>query len=147
VSVAETRELSGDGLQVMMVSPTGPITEGPIDGVTAPGELGEFEVLPGHVPFLTKLHAGVLVLCDKARRIFAIGQGVLEVEPSGVVRILVEQAVPGKEVDVEAARSEIDATQPTLKDWKDEQNAEYRNLKARLDWAQAQLDARRLADS
>lgn len=148
MDVAEAeRQLPGaGGLEIHVVTPSGPITEERTDAVTAPGELGEFEVYPGHVPFLTKLHAGVLVLGDRGRTIYAVGPGVLEVEPSGAVRILVEQAVTGSDVDVEEARAEIDATQPALKDWKEEQNAEYRNLKARLDWAQAQLDARRLAE-
>ena len=41
----------------------------------------------------------------------------------------------------EAARAERDATLPPLKDWKRPLDADYRQLKARFDWAQAQIEA------
>ena len=143
--MAEQKQLGGQGaLSINLVSPAGPIANTRVGGIRAPGEAGEFEVLPGHVPFLTKLHAGVLAFDEAGRkRVFAVGPGILEVGADGAVEVLVEQAVASEKVDVEKARAEIDATQPTLKDWKEELNAEYRSLKARYDGARAQVDARR----
>jgi F-type H+-transporting ATPase subunit epsilon len=130
-------------LRVVVVTPRGPIADEETDGVTAPGQLGEFEVLPGHVPFLTQLHPGVLVLGDKqAKQVFAVSSGILEVEPDGEVQVLVEQAVPASKVDAAAAKTVVDDLGPKIKDWKEALDAEYKNVKARLDWAQAQLDAR-----
>ena len=34
------------------------IYEGDVSSVKAPGELGSFEILPGHIPFLTILETG-----------------------------------------------------------------------------------------
>jgi len=129
-------------LRVSVVTPRGPVADEETDGVTAPGQLGEFEVLPGHVPFLTQLHPGVLVLGDKqGRRVFAVSSGFLEVEPDGEVQVLVEQAVAAEKVDAAAARKIVDELGPKIKDWKEALDADWKNLKARLDWAQAQLDA------
>ena len=129
-------------LRVSVVTPRGPVADEETDGVTAPGQLGEFEVLPGHVPFLTQLHPGVLVLGDKqARQVFAVSSGFLEVEPDGEVQVLVEQAVAAEKVDAAAARKIVDELGPKIKDWKEALDADWKNLKARLDWAQAQLDA------
>jgi F-type H+-transporting ATPase subunit epsilon len=129
-------------LRVVVVTPRGPIADEETDGVTAPGQLGEFEVLPGHVPFLTQLHPGVLILGDKqAREIYAVASGFLEVEPDGEVLVLVEQAVAAGKVDTAAAKAVVDDLGPKIKDWKEALDAEYKNVKARLDWAQAQLDA------
>jgi F-type H+-transporting ATPase subunit epsilon len=125
-----------------VVTPRGPVVDQETDGVTAPGALGEFEVLPGHVPFLTLLHPGVLILGDKQeQRVFAVSSGFLEVEPDGQVQVLVEQAVPAAKVDVAAARAVVDELAPRLKDWPGALDADYKNVKARHDWAQAQLDA------
>ncbi|HLU66394.1 MAG TPA: ATP synthase F1 subunit epsilon [Kofleriaceae bacterium] len=130
-------------LRVSVVTPRGPVTDEETDAVTAPGQLGEFEVFPGHVPFLTQLHPGVLVLGEKeGRRVYAVSTGFLEVEPGGVVQVLVEKAVPAAEVDLDAARAEVAELAPQLKDWKGAVDADWKNLKARHDWAQAQVDAR-----
>jgi hypothetical protein len=61
--VAVPKQLTGQGaLRVHMVTPRGKIADQDTDAVTAPGEIGEFEVLPGHVPMLSELHPGVLSL-------------------------------------------------------------------------------------
>ena len=131
-----------DALKVSVVTPRGPVAAEDTDAVTAPGELGEFEVLPGHVPFLTELHPGVLVLGERERQVFAVSTGFLEVEPDGTVLVLVEQAVPAAQVDLDGAKAEVAELGPKLKDWKGAVDAEFKNLKARHDWAQAQVDAR-----
>jgi F-type H+-transporting ATPase subunit epsilon len=129
-------------LRVNVVTPRGPVAQEDADGVTAPGELGEFEVLPGHVPFLGALHPGVLTLGAKAKgRVLAVASGYLSVDAAGAVQVLVERATPAEEVDLEAARAPGAELGPRVKDWKGEVGAEYKTIKAQLDWAQAQLDA------
>ena len=137
-------ELPGQSsLTVHMVTPTGPIADQETDAITAPGELGEFEVLPQHIPFLTSLHPGVLVLGEKQERhIFAISSGFLRVDDEGQVEVLIEKAVAAGDVDLESATSERDEVSAELDKWEEAQTADWKNLRARLDWAQAQLDAR-----
>lgn len=137
-----SEETKKDALAVSVVTPMGPVTAQETDAVTAPGELGELEVLPGHVPLLTELHPGVLVLGERERRVFAVSTGFLEVEPDGTVLVLVEQAVAAADVDLEQAKAQVAELGPRLKDWKGAVDAEWKNLKARHDWAQAQVDAR-----
>ncbi len=137
-----TQETKSEVLRVSVVTPRGPVADQDTDAVTAPGELGELEVLPGHVPLLTELHPGVLVLGERERRIFAVSTGFLEVEPDGTVLVLVEQAVAAGDVDMEQAKAQLSELSPKLKDWKGAVDAEFKNLKARHDWAQAQVEAR-----
>jgi F-type H+-transporting ATPase subunit epsilon len=140
--MAERSEAAAGGLRVSLVTPKGPVIDEETDAVTAPGQLGEFEVFPGHVPLLTQLHPGVLVLGDKEdRRVYAVSTGVLEVGPDGAIQILVERAVEASRVDLDAARAEVAEFGPQLKDWKGAVDAEWANLKAQVDWAQAQVDA------
>jgi len=138
----EAKSETATALHVQLVTPRGPVAEQETDAVTAPGELGEFEVLPGHVPLLTELHPGVLVLGERERRIFAVSSGFLEVELDGTVLVLVEQAVAAADVELEQAKAQLSELGPKLKDWKGAVDAEFKNLKARHDWAQAQVDAR-----
>lgn len=134
--------MADTSLHVNMVTPRGPVASRETDAVTAPGELGEFEVLPGHVPFLTALHPGVLVLGERERSVYAVSRGYLRVDRSGEVEVLVEQAVAGGKVDVAAAEKLLAETGTMLEARKDQpQDGDWRNLKDRYDWARAQLDA------
>jgi F-type H+-transporting ATPase subunit epsilon len=129
-------------LGVNLVTPKGVVAHTDTDSVQAPGELGEFELLPGHVPMLTSLRPGVLTIGTKARTRYAVASGYLRVDPAGAVEILVEQAVPAKEIDVEAAKADLKAAEAELAKWGDKsQDAEYTGLVQRAGWAQARIDA------
>lgn len=129
-------------LGVNLVTPKGVVAHTDTDSVQAPGELGEFELLPGHVPMLTSLRPGVLTIGTKARTRYAVASGYLRVDPAGAVEILVEQAVPAKEIDVEAAKADLKAAEAELAKWGDKsQDAEYNGLVQRAGWAQARIDA------
>ena len=94
-------------LGVNLVTPRGVVAHTDADSVQAPGELGEFELLPGHVPMLTALKPGVLTIGTKTRQRYAVSSGYLRVDPSGAVEILVEQAMPTVEIDAEAAKKDL----------------------------------------
>ena len=129
-------------LGVNLVTPKGVVAHTDTDSVQAPGELGEFELLPGHVPLLTALKPGVLTIGTKARAKYAVGSGYLRVDPAGAVEILVEQAVSAKEIDAEAAKNDLRTAEAELAKWGDKaQDGDYQNLVARAGWARARIDA------
>ena len=129
-------------LGVNLVTPRGIVAHTDTDSVQAPGELGEFELLPGHVPLLTALRPGVLTIGTKAPARYAVSSGYLRVDPEGAVEILVEQAVSAKEIDVTAAQNELKTAEAELVKWGDKaQDGEYKNLVARVCWARARVDA------
>jgi len=124
------------------VTPKGSVTKEQTTEISARGELGMFDVFPGHMPFLTKLDPGVLTLGSGTKQvIYAVGAGVMEIHDQGVVRVLVERAIAKQDINLEAARAEVDATDPLLREWKKPLDGEYRSLKSRRDWAHAQVDA------
>ena len=134
--------MAGNFLGVNLVTPKGVVAHTETDSVQAPGELGEFELLPGHVPMLTALRPGVLTIGSKARNRYAVGPGYLRIDPTGAVEILVEQAVPATEVDVEAAKKDLAAADAELGKWGDKaQDGDYTNLVAKSGWARARIDA------
>ena len=134
--------MAGSFLAVNLVTPKGVVAHTDTDSVQAPGELGEFELLPGHVPMLTALKPGVLTVGSKQRARYAVSTGYLRIDPQGAVEILVEQAQPATEVDSEAARSDLKTAEAELAKWGDKaQDGDYQNLVARAGWAKARLDA------
>jgi F-type H+-transporting ATPase subunit epsilon len=129
-------------LAVNLVTPKGVVAHTDTDSVQAPGELGEFELLPGHVPMLTALRPGVLRIGTKAGSRYAVSSGYLRIDPAGEVEILVEQALPATEVDAESARNDLKNAEAELAKWGDKaQDGDYQNLVARAGWAKARLDA------
>jgi F-type H+-transporting ATPase subunit epsilon len=129
-------------LGVNLVTPKGVVAHTETDSVQAPGELGEFELLPGHVPMLTALRPGVLTIGTKARTRYAVGPGYLRIDPAGSVEILVEQALPATEIDVDTARKDLQTAEAELAKWGDKaQDGDYRSLVDKSGWARARIDA------
>ncbi|MEO5331633.1 MAG: ATP synthase F1 subunit epsilon [Magnetococcus sp. YQC-5] len=79
--------------------------------VTAPGVEGYFGVMAGHVPFVTLLKAGILIVGhhtpgekDDAKR-YAIAGGYAEVLPDKVI-ILTEKALAREQIDAQQLQQE-----------------------------------------
>jgi F-type H+-transporting ATPase subunit epsilon len=129
-------------LGVNLVTPRGVVAHTDADSVQAPGELGEFELLPGHVPILTALKPGVLTIGTKARARYAVSSGYLRVDPAGAVEILVEQAMPAAEIDTAAAKRDLTAAEADLAKHADHPlEADFTSAQQRVGWAKARLDA------
>jgi F-type H+-transporting ATPase subunit epsilon len=90
-------------LRLEIVTPHGLVLSEDVDEVTAAGTEGEFGVLPGHVPFITTLKVGMLILRkdNKTEYVF-VNSGYAEVSPDKVV-ILADSAERAEDIDVERA--------------------------------------------
>ncbi len=138
----ETKAPGGQPFSVQVITPRGPVAEVETDAVTAPGKLGEFELLGGHLPFLTALRPGVLTLGESGETsTFAVGAGFLRVDHEGSVEILVEEALAGDEIDADKARSELADTKEELDVWDRELDADYQRIQYRHELASAQVEA------
>ncbi len=81
-------------LQLEIVTPSGPIFNGPVTSVTLPGEEGEFGVLPEHSSLTTLLQAGVIdfVKEDKTTESVVVNWGHVQVDENKVI-VLADGAV------------------------------------------------------
>lgn len=130
------------GLDVNLVTPKGVIAHEATDALTAPGEEGEFELLPGHTPLLAALKPGVLTIGEKTPHRYAVSTGFLRIDPTGAIEVLVEQAVAGTDIDLEAAKSDLRASEAELAKWGDKPtDGDWKNLVNKVAWAQARVDA------
>lgn len=90
------------------------IYEGDVSSVKAPGELGSFEILPGHIPFLTILETGeIRVRETDTPQSLAVSGGVFEVLRTGVT-VLSDTAEWAHEIDVERAETALQRAQEHL---------------------------------
>ncbi len=79
------------------------IYEGEVISVRAPGELASFEILAGHIPFLTVLDIGEIRIRESdTPQSVATSGGVFEVLRTGVT-VLADTAEWASEIDVERA--------------------------------------------
>ena len=95
-------------MRLSVTTPRGSLVEADVDELSAPGALGEFGVLPGHVPFLSALRPGVFVYRQKPEtHVLAVSDGILEVvraEGGDKVLVLVSDARAAEEMDRDDGR-------------------------------------------
>jgi F-type H+-transporting ATPase subunit epsilon len=137
-------------MKLSLTTPKGALVDTDVEEVTAPGEIGELGVLPGHVPLMTALRPGVLSYKSKEHDgVVAVGQGFLQVAPQARtddtnrdrVLVLVDQALAAADVDRDAAARDLAEADKSLAAWKGELDGAYHALVLRRGWAQARLDA------
>jgi F-type H+-transporting ATPase subunit epsilon len=138
-------------MKLSLTTPRGPLVDAEVEEITAPGELGEMGILPGHVPLMSALKPGVLTYrTGEQTGVVAVGQGYLQVAPlpqaSGSggcdrVLVLVDQAAAAGDVDREAAARDLADADRELSAWKGELDGAYFALVIRRQWAAARVDA------
>ncbi|HVV50049.1 MAG TPA: ATP synthase F1 subunit epsilon [Polyangia bacterium] len=137
-------------MKLSLTTPKGALVDTDVEEVTAPGEIGELGVLPGHVPLMTALRPGVLSYKSKEHDgVVAVGQGFLQVAPQARadapgrdrVLVLVDQALAAADVDRDLAGRDLAEAEKALAAWKGELDGAYHALVLRRGWAQARLDA------
>ena len=102
-----------------IVTPEKKVLSEPVDIVVAPGEEGEFGVLPGHIPFLCKLRVGeIRFRIGATSRHIAVMGGYAEVLPDHVT-ILATAAEEATEIDVIRAKAARERAERRLAETKD----------------------------
>ncbi len=120
-----------------IVTPEKRVLSETVDIVVAPGEEGEFGVLPGHIPFLCKLKVGELRFrVGQSARHVAIMGGYAEVLPDRVT-VLATAAEDAAEIDVVRAKAARERAERRLAEARDA--LEFATAQAALQRAIARL--------
>ena len=94
-------------LTLEIVTPEGTVFSEPVTMVTLPASEGQIGVYPQHVPLITMLVPGeIIVSKDGGEQLLAVGEGVVEVSADRV-SIVTDMAIPADRIDeakVEEAR-------------------------------------------
>ncbi|HEY2917507.1 MAG TPA: F0F1 ATP synthase subunit epsilon [Candidatus Binatia bacterium] len=114
-----------DKLTLRVVTPSRMLLDEEVEEVTAPGELGEFGVLPNHIAFLSTLVPGELSYKQgNTKTILAISGGYAEVLDN-VMTVLAPTAEFAAEIDIARAEQAKEHAEKLLaelnredKEWK-----------------------------
>jgi F-type H+-transporting ATPase subunit epsilon len=99
-------------LKLDIVTPEAVTFSGDVEMVTLPGSEGELGVYPQHVPLMTQIVPGELVVRKDGRDLYlAVGDGFVEITNDHVA-VLTDMAVPADQIDeakAEEARRRAEA--------------------------------------
>lgn len=124
-----------------ILTPRGVVFQSEAKSVRLPGVAGEFGVLPGHVPFITALQAGVIELdtTESKHEKIAVSAGFVEVLPEKVI-VLAETAETAANIDVTRADAARKRAEDGLRNATDRGEAE--SYQAALARAKARIKAK-----
>lgn len=126
-----------DKILLEIVTPERKVLSEMVDIVVAPGEEGEFGVLPNHIPFLSKLKVGELRFrIGTGIRYVAIMGGYAEVLPDHVT-VLATAAEEATEIDIIRAKAARERAERRLAEARD--RFEFAVAQAALQRAMARL--------
>jgi len=101
-----------DTLKLEIVTPAGTVYSEDVEMVTLPGVAGQLGVYPQHVPLITHMVPGEMIVRKDGRDLFmATGEGLIEVTAKRVA-ILTDLAIPADRIDeakAEEARQRAEA--------------------------------------
>ena len=129
-----------DKINLEIITPTKVVLNTEVEVVAAPGALGEFGVLPGHVPFITTLSPGLVKYYEgSSEKSFFIPGGIFNVE-GDKAKILTESAEIPSDIDSAEANLQLEDIKNII-DGFDGTEDELAELNKKLKLAEARVEA------
>jgi F-type H+-transporting ATPase subunit epsilon len=130
-------------LRLEIVTPDKLAFEGDVDSVVIPGSEGELGVLPMHIPLMTQIKPGEVVISQNGKKDYlAVGEGFATVTQDRV-NILTDMAIEWQRIDETAAEAAIERAKATLAGKHDLNEEEVASVQAALLKSIAQLHVKR----
>jgi F-type H+-transporting ATPase subunit epsilon len=130
-----------DTLRLEIVTPQATVFSEDVTMVTLPGIEGEMGVYPQHVPLITQLVPGeIIVNQDDKERFLAVGEGLVEITRDRV-SIVTDMAIPSDKID--EARAEEARARAAARLQEKISDEEVASVNAALAHSLAQLKVKR----
>jgi F-type H+-transporting ATPase subunit epsilon len=130
-------------LTLEIVTPEARVYTDTIDTVVIPTTEGEIGILPGHIPLLTQVeHGELLVTKNGQTHLLAVSGGFAEVEGDRV-HILAEHAITEEKIDEKAVEDAMKRAQQQLEDAKHLDPQQYEHLQSLIRYSGVQLAVKR----
>jgi F-type H+-transporting ATPase subunit epsilon len=132
-------------LKLEIITPEGPAYSEDVDMVTLPGVAGQFGVYPQHVPLMTQMVPGeIVVRKDSRNTFFATGAGLIEVAAARV-SVLTDLAVQADKIDEAKAEEARQRAEARLREKLSDEEHAAANAALTRSLAQLQVKRRRRA--
>jgi F-type H+-transporting ATPase subunit epsilon len=130
-------------IHLEIVTPDRLAYQGDVDTVVIPGSEGEFGVLQNHIPLMTQIKPGELMITVGSKKQYlAVGEGFATVTPNRV-NILTDMAIESAHIDEGAAEAAIGRARATLAGTHELSEEETASVQASLSKSLAQLHVKR----
>ena len=131
-----------DPLKLEIVTPESKIYSEDVEMVTLPGSEGEAGIYPNHVPLMTQVQAGeIIVKRGGNEEVVAVGEGFAEVTGDHVA-ILTDNAANSEDIDEAAAEDARAKAEQRLAEGGDISEDEARALNQAILYSEAQIKAK-----
>ena len=132
-----------DTLKLEIVTPESKIYSEDVEMVTLPGSEGEAGIYRNHVPLMTQVQAGeIIVKRGGNEEVVAVGEGFAEVTGDHVA-ILTDNAANSEDIDEAAAEDARAKAEQRLAEGGDISEDEARALNQAILYSEAQIKAKR----
>lgn len=132
-------------IKLEVVTPEKAVVDEEVKIVVAPGNLGEFGVLPGHTTFLTTLKTGIIRYTDSGgqEHLVFVSSGFAEALPDKVT-VLAESAERRRDIDLARAKAALERAEKRMAEQRKKESVDFTRAKAALERALQRL---RLAET
>ncbi|GAB4284149.1 MAG: hypothetical protein Kow0081_1170 [Candidatus Dojkabacteria bacterium] len=133
-------------MKLKIVTPIGRIFEGDnVEKLTIPTESGVITILEDHMPLISIVSPGEVLIHDTEETItaLAISKGVLEVRETGEIFVLAETAEHADEIDIDRAEEAKKAAEEFLKTKHDIEDVDFAKMQAQLEKELARIEVGR----
>ncbi len=131
-----------DTLKLEIVTPESKIYSEDVEMVTLPGSEGEAGIYPNHVPLMTQVQAGeIIVKRGGNEEVVAVGEGFAEVTGDHVA-ILTDNAANSEDIDEATAEDARAKAEQRLAEGGDISEDEARALNQAILYSEAQIKAK-----
>ena len=130
-------------LKLEIVTPEKVVYSDNVDGVVIPGVEGEMGIYPMHIPLMTILLPGELVVTIGSKKLFlAIGEGFVTIDQTSV-KVITDMAIESNAIDEAAVEAAVKRAEETMARKDDVSAEESATMQAILAKSLAQLKVKR----
>jgi F-type H+-transporting ATPase subunit epsilon len=120
-------------LTLRIISQEKKLLEEIVDKVSLPSTEGEITILPHHAALLSQVETGSLRFTqDGHEQDVVIAKGFVDVNPSGVVTVLVDSAIYARDISMEKVQKAIEEAQATMANSQDQRELMMAEASLRL---------------
>jgi len=129
-------------IQFEIITPERSVLKDEIDQITVPTKEGEITILPNHIPLISVLTAGELII-KKGEEVtnLAVSSGVIEVRPGSELYIVADTAERAEQIDIARAEAARQRAEELMKQ-QQIADVDYARIQAKLEKELARLKSK-----
>lgn len=127
-----------------IVTPEGVVYDDKVEKITVPTTTGEITILPKHIPLVSVLKAGELVIYKgNDTTALSVSGGIIEMQPNDKLYIMADSAERAEHIDVERAEKARQRAEELLKQTENIADVDFARIQAKMERELARIKVAR----